>query len=387
VAFGSGCDGGRNQPLGAAVERVDCVVVGAGVVGLAAAGALALAGREVLVLEAAEGIGTGISSRNSEVVHAGLYYPPGSLKARLCREGRDRLYAFCAERGVGHRRPGKLVVAADAGEVPALQRLQATAKANGVADVSWLSGAEARAREPELRCAAALLSPATGIVDSHGLMVALLAEAQTRGAVLALRSPALGGRVTDDGIVLDIGGAEPTRLLCRSVVNSAGLGALRLARSLRGFPPAAVPRGYLCKGSYFTLARRAPFRHLIYPAPEQAGLGIHLTVDLGGQPRFGPDVEWVEAEDYRVDPGRAEAFAAAVRRYWPDLPGEALQAGYAGIRPKIAGPGEPPADFLVQGPRDHGVAGLVNLFGIESPGLTACLALADEVAARFPDGR
>lgn len=365
------------------MERIDCAVIGAGVVGLAVARALARAGREVLILEGAGAIGTGISSRNSEVVHAGLYYPTGSLKARLCREGRDRLYAFCTERGVAHRRLGKLVVAADPGEIPTLERLRATAEANGVEDLSWLTAAEARAREPALRCAAALASPSTGIVDSHGLMVALLAEAQARGATLALHSPVRGGRVGAQGIVLDVGGAEPLELACRAVVNSAGLGAPGLAHSLAGFPPAAVPRTYLCKGSYFTLGRRAPFRHLIYPAPEQAGLGIHLTVDLGGQPRFGPDVEWVEVEDYRVAPSRAASFADAVRRYWPDLPAQALQPGYAGIRPKIAGPGEPPADFLVQGPREHGVAGLANLFGIESPGLTACLALADEVAARL----
>lgn len=369
------------------VESIDCAVIGAGVVGLAAARALALAGREVVILEAAEGIGTGISSRSSEVVHAGLYYPPGSLKARLCREGRARLYAFCTERGVEHRRLGKLVVATDATELAALGGLCATAEANGVTDLTWLSGSEVRAREPALRCAAALLSPATGIVDSHGLMVALLAEAEGLGMTLALRSPVLGGRVADGGIVLEVGGGEPTEIFCRSVVNSAGLGALRLARALRGLSPAAVPRGYLCKGSYFTLARPAPFRHLVYPAPEQAGLGIHLTLDLGGQPRFGPDVEWVEAEDYRVDPARAGSFAAAVQRYWRELPAGALQPGYAGIRPKIAGPGEPAADFLVQGPGDHGVAGLVNLFGIESPGLTACLALADEVGARLSGGR
>lgn len=365
------------------MEHIDCAVIGAGVVGLAAARALAGAGREVVILEEAAAFGTGISSRNSEVVHAGLYYPPGSLKARLCREGRDRLYAFCAQRGVAHRRLGKLVVATEPEELSALERLRATAEANGVEDLSWLAGAEARAREPALRCAAALLSPSTGIVDSHGLMVALLAEAQARGATLALRSPVRGGRVSPGGIVLQVGGAEPMELSCRSVINSAGLGAPGLARALEGFPPGVVPRAYLCKGSYFTLGRRAPFRHLVYPAPEQAGLGIHLTLDLAGQPRFGPDVEWVDREEYRVDPARAPVFAAAVARYWPDVPAESLQPGYAGIRPKVAGPGEPPADFVVQGPRDHGLPGLVNLFGIESPGLTACLALADEAATRL----
>ena len=366
------------------MERLDCVVIGAGVVGLAVARALALAGREVVILEAEAAFGTGISARNSEVVHAGLYYPSGSRKARGCRSGRERLYAFCAERGVAHQRLGKLVVAATPEEVPALRRLAANAEACGVTDLRWLDEPGVRAREPELRGVAGFLSPATGIVDSHGLMVALLAEAEAPGAVLALHSPVAGGRVTGEGVELQVGGAEPTRVLCRTVVNSAGLRAPEVARGLEGFPPHRVPRSWLCKGSYFTLARRAPFRHLIYPAPEQAGLGVHLTLDLAGQARFGPDVEWVETEDYRVDPARAGAFAAAVRRYWPGLPVEALLPGYAGIRPKIVGPGQPAADFLVQGPRDHGVPGLVHLFGIESPGLTACLALADEVVALVP---
>jgi len=364
------------------VERLDCAVIGAGVVGLAVARALALRGREVVILEAEGAFGTGSSARNSEVIHAGLYYAPGSLKARLCRAGRDRLYAFCAERGVEHRRPGKLVVATAPEELPALRRLAANAEACGVGDLRWLDGPGVRALEPALRAEAGLLSPSTGIVDSHGLMVALLAQAQARGAVLALRSPVTGGRVTGDGIVLRVGGAEATEVLCRTVVNSAGLRAPEVARGIQGFPPDRVPRGWLCKGSYFTLARRAPFRHLVYPAPEQAGLGIHLTLDLAGQARFGPDVEWVAAEDYRVDPARAPAFGAAIRRYWPGLPPDALQPGYAGLRPKLVGPGEPAADFLVQGPGDHGVPGLVHLFGIESPGLTACLALADGVAAR-----
>jgi L-2-hydroxyglutarate oxidase LhgO len=363
------------------VERLDCVVIGAGVVGLAVARALALAGREVVILEAASTFGTGISSRNSEVLHAGLYYAPGSLKARLCLSGRERLYRFCVEHRVEHRRLGKLVVAADPEEVLALRRLQANAEACGVEDLRWVDGPGVRALEPELRAEAGFLSPSTGIVDSHGLMVALLAEAQAHAAVLALKCPVEGGRVTGEGIVFRVGGTEATEVVCRTAVNSAGLGAPGVARRIDGFPAERVPRSWLCKGSYFTLARRAPFQHLVYPAPEHAGLGVHLTLDLAGQARFGPDVEWVTTEDYRVDAARAGAFAAAVRRYWPGLPVNSLQPGHAGIRPKIVGPGEPAGDFLLQGPRDHGVPGLIHLFGIESPGLTACLALADVVAA------
>ncbi|GAB4273384.1 MAG: NAD(P)/FAD-dependent oxidoreductase [Deferrisomatales bacterium] len=363
------------------MERADCVVIGAGVVGLAVARALARAGREVLLLERAATFGTETSSRNSEVIHAGIYYPPGSLKARLCRRGRDQLYAYCAAKGVAHRRLGKLIVAAGPDQVAALERLRATAAANGVDDLAWLSAEEARELEPALRCTRALLSPSTGIVDAHGLMVALLADAQAAGALLVCRCPVLGGRVVGDGIVLRTGGAHPTEVHCRTVINSAGLWAPEVARAIDGLPKDRLPRGYLCKGTYFTLRGRSPFRHLVYPAPEQAGLGIHLTLDLAGQARFGPDVEWVESVDYRVDPARARAFYGAIRRYWPALPDGALQPGYAGIRPKLAGPGHPPADFLLSTPAHHGVPGLVHLFGIESPGLTACLALAEEVAS------
>ncbi len=358
---------------------VDTAVVGAGVVGLAAARALARRGREVVILEAADAIGTGISSRNSEVIHGGLYYEPGSRKAALCVKGRRLLYAYCAEHGIPHRRCGKLVVAAEA-QRPALEALHARATANGVEGLALLDGAAARALEPEIACAAALWSPETGIVDSHQLMLSLLGEAEAAGAVLALNSPVPGGAVAQGGIVLDVGGAEPARLRCRAVVNAAGLGAVRLASALEGFPAASLPAFGLAKGNYFSLAGRCPFRHLIYPLPEPGGLGVHLTLDLGGQGRFGPDVEWVTTEDYAVDAGRAGRFAAAVRQWWPGLPADALQPAYAGIRPKLHGPGEPAADFLIQGPGAHGVAGLVNLFGIESPGLTASLAIAEAVA-------
>lgn len=374
------------------MDWVDCVVIGAGVAGLAAARRIARSGCETLILEAADAIGSGISSRNSEVVHAGLYYPAGSLKARACVAGRRMLYEYCAARGIAHRRTGKLVVAADQEQAGKLAAIRAAAAANGCDDLEELTAAQAAALEPALRCVGALLSPSTGIIDSHGLMLSLLADAEAAGATLALRSPVVAGRIEDGGIVLDVGGAEPVRLGCRRLVNAAGLGAIRLAAALDGFPAAALPRPYLAKGNYFALnGARAPFSRLIYPVPEDGGLGVHLTLDLAGQARFGPDVEWLPADhpavaaperiDYRVDPARGEAFYAAIRRYWPDLPDGALVPAYSGVRPKISGPGRPAADFLVQGPAAHGVPGLVNLLGIESPGLTSCLALADLAAA------
>jgi len=349
--------------------------VGAGIVGLALARRLARAGRDVIILEACDRFGTGASSRNSEVIHSGIYYAKGSLKARLCVEGREALYAYCAEHGVDHRRCGKLIVAAEASQVEALRLLHARGLANGVDDLEWLEGSAAQAMEPGLRCVAALHSPSTGILDSHGAMKALLQDAEDAGAMLALRSPVVGGAATPDGIALEIGGDSPMTLLASQVFNCAGLGANRLARALCG--PEAVPPLHLAKGSYFALGGRAPFSRLVYPVPEAAGLGVHLTLDLGGQARFGPDVEWVAAEDYDVDSRRADSFYAAIRSYWPALPDGALQPAYAGIRPKLQGPGEPARDFLVQGPEAHGVPGLVNLLGIESPGLTSCLALAD----------
>lgn len=358
---------------------IECVVVGAGVVGLAVARALAQAGREVVIVEAADAIGTGISSRNSEVIHAGIYYPPGSLKARLCVDGRHRLLAFCRSHGVAVQQLGKLIVATDDAQVAPLQALLARGLANGVDDLRLLSRDQALALEPDLRCVAALHSPSTGIVDSHGLMLALLGDAEAAGAALALGSPLLSAQVQGDGFQLTVGGASPTTLSCRLLVNAAGLGAPGLAGRIDGLPAAHVPRGYLCKGHYFSLAGRAPFSRLVYPAPEAAGLGVHMTLDLGGQARFGPDVQWTDTEDYQVDPRRADGFYAAIRRYWPGLPDGALQPDYAGIRPKISSPDDPAADFRISGPEDHGIAGLVNLFGIESPGLTSSLAIADVV--------
>jgi L-2-hydroxyglutarate oxidase LhgO len=364
-------------------ERIDVAVAGAGVVGLAVARALARRGREVIVLEAHGAIGTETSSRNSEVIHAGLYYPTGSLKAALCVQGRERLYDYCAERGIAHRRCGKLIVATDDAQRHGLQALQRQAHANGVHDAAWLDGAQVRALEPQLRCVAALHSPSTGIVDSHGLMLALRGDAESHGAMLAFRSPVLRARTRGDGIEIEVGGDEPARLLVRTLVNSAGLHAPALARRLEGLDPRHVPVPHLCKGSYFALAARAPFSRLVYPMHDSAGLGVHLTLDLAGQARFGPDTQWLDDDaplDYGVEPRRAEGFYAAIRRYWPALPDGALAPAYSGIRPKIAGPGEPARDFVIDGPAQHGVSGLVNLFGIESPGLTAALAIGERVA-------
>jgi len=365
------------------MEKIDCAVIGAGVIGLATARRLAQAGREVLILEAGQAFGTGISARSSEVIHAGIYYPGGSLKARLCVAGRDLLYAYCAERGIPHRRCGKLIVATRESQLPQLDALAAQARGNGIHDLRLMPRSAAQALEPALECVAALHSPSTGIIDSHALMLALLGDAENAGAILALQSQALGGEITADGILLEMGdgvGAGTMQLLANTVINCAGLGAQGFARALRGLPQATVPPLSYAKGNYYALAGSAPFSRLVYPLPEAAGLGVHLTLDLGGQTRFGPDVEWVEQLDYRVAPHRADVFYAAIRRYWPGLADGALTPAYAGIRPKPHVPGAPTCDFIVHGPRQHGVAGLVCLYGIESPGLTASLAVADYVA-------
>ncbi len=361
------------------MERVDAVVIGAGVVGLAVARSLALAGREVIVLEAAEGIGTVTSSRNSEVIHAGIYYPAGSLKARLSLAGKLALYPYCAEHGIPHRRCGKLLVATDARQLDKLHTIKRQADANGVSDLEALSAAEARALEPQLHCVAAYLSPSTGIIDSHAYMLALQGDAEARGAMIAFKSPVERGVVRDDGIEIEVGGAAPLRVLARSVVNCAGLHAQRLAASIAGFPAEHVPPTYYAKGNYYSLTGRPPVARLVYPMPNEAGLGVHITIDLAGQARFGPDVEWIDRLDYDVDPRRAERFYAAIREYWPGLQDGQLAPAYAGIRPKITGPGAPAADFVISAPPEHGVGGLVNLFGIESPGLTASLAIGEYV--------
>jgi L-2-hydroxyglutarate oxidase LhgO len=361
------------------MDKVECVVVGAGVIGLAVARRLAQAGREVIILEAAEAIGTVTSSRNSEVIHAGIYYPSGSLMARMCVGGKWALYGYCRDHGIPHRNCGKLIVATTAKETEKLNSIRAHAEANGVPDLQILSGADARAIEPALNCDAALLSPSTGIIDSHAYMLALRGDAEDAGAACAFHTPLLHARAAEGRIELDAGGSAPMSLECRLLVNAAGLNAPAIARSIDGMPIELIPPAYFAKGNYFSCTARAPFSHLIYPVPEPGGLGVHLTLDMAGQARFGPDVEWVEQIDYAVDPARAERFYPAIRRYWPALPDGALTPSYSGIRPKIVPPAVAAQDFLIQGPRDHGVAGLINLFGIESPGLTSSLAIADYV--------
>jgi len=359
------------------VEKLDAVVIGAGVVGLAVARALAIAGREVVILEAEDAIGSHTSSRNSEVIHAGIYYPGGSLKARACVEGKALLYEYCVSHGVPHRRSGKLIVATEESQVEELSKIQNRAHANGVTDVVWMTRDQALALEPELACAAALYSPSTGIIDSHALMLAYLGDAQAHGAMLALKSPLERAVVRNGAFELHVAGSEP--IASAVVVNSAGLRAPTVAARMEGYRAELAPRELYAKGNYYALTRRSPFTRLVYPVPEPGGLGVHVTLDLAGQARFGPDVEWTERIAYDVDPRRAERFYAAIRRYWPGLPEGALAPGYAGIRPKTAGPGEPAPDFQVQGPALHGIPGLVHLFGIESPGLTASLALAGAV--------
>jgi L-2-hydroxyglutarate oxidase LhgO len=362
------------------VEYVDAVVIGAGVVGLAVARALAHAGREVLVLEAQESFGTQTSARNSEVIHAGIYYPTGSAKARLCVAGKEMLYRYCAERGVAHRRIGKLLIAVDDGERPALHKYAKQAALNGVL-LEPVDAAEIAQREPAVRAVAGLWSESTGIVDSHGLMLALLGDAEASGATLVTHTPVTGGRVVEGGIELDTGGADPMTLSCRLVVNAAGLQAQRVAGALLGMPVALVPPAHYAKGHYFTLSGRSPFSTLVYPMPDHAGLGIHVTLDLGGQCKFGPDVtRWPAEPDYAFEDGLEAKFYGAIRRYWPGLPDGGLVPGYTGVRPKISGPTEPAGDFMLQGEATHGVPGLVNLFGIESPGLTSSLAIAREVS-------
>jgi L-2-hydroxyglutarate oxidase LhgO len=351
------------------------LVVGAGVVGLA------LAGHEVIVAVKASAIGTGTSSRNSEVIHAGLYYPTGSRRAYHCPRARRMLYDFCGSHGVPHRKCGKLVVATNAEEVPRLEAVHTQALANGVEGLAMIEPQAAQRLEPALACVAAMLSPETGIIDSHGYMNALRGDLEDRGGVIAFNTPIEGVRPARGGWVVRFGGADPQELSVDAVLNCAGLGAQRLARATEGYPPERVPRLVLAKGSYFGFAGRPAFSRLIYPAPVPGGLGIHITLDLAGRMRFGPDVEWIERENYDVDPARAAAFYRRIRDYWPGLPDGSLVPDYAGIRPKVTGPGEPAADFMIDAPNDHGLAGLVHLFGIESPGLTSALSLGEEVAS------
>src|SRR5690348_7400875 len=363
-----------------ALERVDAVVVGAGVVGLAIARRLALDGREVVVLERHDAVGSETSSRNSEVIHAGIYNLPGRLKTTLCVAGRAMLYRYCAEHGVPHARLGKLIVAVEQAEIATLAKIKEQGELNGVDDLMWLTGDAAMALEPQLVCVAAVLSPSTGIIDAHQLMLALEGDLEGAGGVVVLKAPVEAGAVRNDGIRLSVGGAEPMQLQARTVINAAGLGAMDLARALKGLPPQHAAPLWFAKGNYFRLTRKAPFSRLIYPIPVPGGLGTHMTLDLAGRARFGPDVEWVDSLNYAVDPRRGDKFYDDIRRYWPDLPDGALAPDYAGIRPKLGPAGSPMLDFRIEGPAQHGVPGLVNLFGIESPGLTSCLAIAEHVA-------
>jgi L-2-hydroxyglutarate oxidase LhgO len=360
-------------------DSIDCVVIGAGVVGLAIARTLAASGREVIVLEAAGAFGTGTSSRNSEVLHAGLYYATGSLKATLCVAGQQALYRYCEARGVEHRRTGKIIVASSAAQVPGLGKYAALAAANGVTDLRMLSAADVRQLEPEVRCAAAVLSPSTGIVDSHGLMLAYVGDLERSAGTVVYNSPVVSGELRTRSVVLNVGGAAPTTLLARTVINAAGLEAQSVSGCIAGVTPESIPRRYLARGHYFTLSGPASFRRLVYPLANAAGLGVHVTLDLAGRARFGPDVQWIDAVDYSFPPGLAPGFASAIGEYFPAIEEARLQPAYTGIRPKLVGEGQAAADFCIRGPQEHG-GPYVALYGIESPGLTASLALAGHVA-------
>jgi L-2-hydroxyglutarate oxidase LhgO len=362
------------------LEHVDCIVVGAGVIGLACARALALAGLHTIVLEAESQFGSGISSRSSEVIHAGIYYTTGSWKARFCVQGREPLYRYLSERGLPHRRLGKLIVATEESHLASLAKLQSLGRGNGVERLEMLEARQAAALEPALRCLGALHSPDTGIVDSHALMVSLSGDLESCGGSIALRSPMQQASRHHDTWLLGTGIGEGYPILCDVLVNAAGLSAQRVAASIEGYPRERIPALRMARGNYFSLPQKAPFSRLIYPLPTDGGIGIHLTLDMGGMARFGPDVEWIDQVDFNVDPDRARLFYENIRAFWPQLPDGTLQPAYAGIRPKLSGPGEPPRDFLIDGPREHGLPGLIQLFGFESPGLTSALAIGQHVA-------
>ena len=369
------------------MDKVECVVVGAGVVGLAVAREMAMAGLETIVLEKHNLIGSETSSRNSEVIHAGLYYPTGSLKARLCVEGKKRLYQYTSERGIPVLDCGKLVVATHEDENVRLGQIEKKAIENGVSEVEVWPAKRAMELEPNLYCTAALWSPTTGVVDSHGLMLGYQGDLEDHGGFVALASPMMAARVTDAGFEVDVGGESPMSLLTTVLINAAGLHAPNIASVIDGYDPVRIPRAHYCKGSYYGLPGKSPFGRLIYPMPQTAGLGVHVTIDMGGQCRFGPDMEWIEPDgpeaiDYDVEQERADVFYDAVRRYWPAIEDGSLVPGYSGVRPKIVGPNDPAADFVIEAREDHGIDGLVNLFGIESPGLTSSLAIAEETRIR-----
>ncbi|HEY4039052.1 MAG TPA: NAD(P)/FAD-dependent oxidoreductase [Burkholderiaceae bacterium] len=362
------------------MDRVDCIVIGAGVIGLACARALAAAGLQTIVLEAESRIGSGVSSRSSEVIHAGIYYAPGSLKARLCVLGRELLYQYLGERGLPHRRLGKLIVATEQAHLASLARLQSLGMTNGVERLEMLDAGRAAVLEPTLRCCGALHSPDTGIVDSHALMVSLSGDLEASGGSIALRSPMQRARRHQNAWWLTTGDGEGYHILCDVLVNAAGLSAQHVAGTIEEYPHDRIPALRMARGNYFSLSQRAPFARLIYPLPTDGGIGIHLTLDMGGIAKFGPDVEWIDEVDFNVDPARAQVFYENIRAFWPQLPDGTLQPAYAGIRPKLSGPGEPARDFLIDGPGEHGLPGLIQLFGFESPGLTSALAIGERVA-------
>ena len=361
-------------------ESLDCVVIGAGVIGLAIARSLGMAGRDVVILEATTAIGTGASSRNSEVIHAGLYNPAESLKTRLCIEGRDKLYQYCQTHLVDHKRIGKIIVGTNENQCTKLQQLQAAATTNGAGELSWLDRAAITSLEPNVDGQFGLFSPLTGIIDCHAYMLSLLGNIEAKGGTVAFGSGVVGGACQQNGIMLEVGGASPVRVKARTVINAAGIGAQGIAASLTGFPQAHIPRQSLARGHYYTLVGKSPFRHLVYPLPEPGGLGIHVTLDLAGQTRFGPDVRWCDEDDVSFDDCRRADFIAAIKQYYPALEEDRLCPGDVGVRSKVAGPDDGFGDFVISGPLDHTIPGLVNLFGIESPGLTASLAIADHVA-------
>ncbi|MFT5173454.1 MAG: L-2-hydroxyglutarate oxidase LhgO [Gammaproteobacteria bacterium] len=361
------------------MEHMQCIVAGAGVVGLAIARELAMAGREVLILESQNAIGTGVSSRNSCVIHAGIYYPANSVRAKVCVPGNRALYEYCASHGVSHQRTGKIIVATHDDQIPALHAIADKAAANGVHDLVALDQSQARELEPDVNCVAAMLSPSTGIVDVHEFMLALLGDAEAHGAMLALQTAVTGGEVGNGRIVVSAGQGDDLQVSCDVFINAAALGAQSLSHAIRGLDPATIPKLHYAKGNYYSLMGRTPFSRLVYPMPDGAWLGVHATLDLAGRCRFGPDLHWVDELNYDVDAHALDEFYASIRRWWPGLADGTLQPDYSGIRPKIYGPGQQAADFLIQGPQDHGIAGLINLYGIESPGITSSLAIAERV--------
>jgi L-2-hydroxyglutarate oxidase LhgO len=374
------------------MEQVDCVVIGAGVIGLAVAREMALQGRETILLERESAFGTISSARNSEVIHAGIYYPKDSLKAKLCVQGNRLLYEYCRSHQVATQPYGKLIVASDDAQLNDLQAILYKAQNNLVPDIKMISGEEAKNLEPQLHCAAAILSSSTGIVDSHGYMLSLLGGFEDAGGMLAYQSPLISakpvGSNAEQGFILEIGGADGMQIQTRLLINCAGMSAPAIAKKIEGLASEQIPKAYFAKGNYFSLSGKSPFHHLIYPIPEPGGLGVHLTLDMGGQAKFGPDVEWLDIEseeqiDYTVNTSRGDGFYEAVRRYWPDLKDGSLQPDYSGVRAKIVPPNVPAGDFCFNGPQDHGLQGLFNLYGFESPGLTSSLAIAKHLEGRI----